>query len=247
MDNYEFCAKWVLDSASGRDVRVLDYGCGAGEIVKQLMGRKIEVYGCDIFYDGGDYSNYIESHLFDVGIIKKMNGGIIPFDAETFDYVINNQVMEHVADINMVLKEMHRVLKPGGVLLSLFPDKGVWREGHCGIPFLHWFPSGTSARRWYAAAMRMLGFGYHKKNKTPMRWATDFCEWLDRWTCYRTRDAIHAAYSNFFSEISHIEDCWFDLRLGDRQKIILGRIPGSVKRQIVTKLACMVFVARKAV
>ena len=42
--------------------------------------------------------------------------------------------------------KIHRVLKPGGTLLSLSPDKSVWHEGHCGVPFLHWVQLPTIRR-----------------------------------------------------------------------------------------------------
>jgi len=44
----------------------------------------------------------------------------------------HQQVLEHATDLDVVVHEIARVLKPGGSCLSLFPDKGVWREGHCG-------------------------------------------------------------------------------------------------------------------
>ena len=132
MNNYQFCAQWVLDQGIEGDGRVLDYGCGVGKIVSEMHIRNINAFGCDVFYDGGRFSH----DLPDGEIIRKMEGGTIPFTTSSFDIVINNQVMEHVEDLNGTLAEIYRVLKPGGLIISLFPDKGVYREGHCGIPFL---------------------------------------------------------------------------------------------------------------
>jgi 2-polyprenyl-3-methyl-5-hydroxy-6-metoxy-1,4-benzoquinol methylase len=42
-------------------------------------------------------------------------------------------VLEHVEDFDVVLRAMNRVLKPGGMVLSIFPDRSVWRQGHAGI------------------------------------------------------------------------------------------------------------------
>lgn len=142
MNNYEFCTHWILDQKQGNDVRVLDYGCGAGEITEELQKNGIDAFGCDVFYEAGDYETSVRSDLMG-GVIKRMENSRIPFEANYFDFVTNNQVMEHVEDLNAVLSEIHRVLKPGGRVLSLFPDRAVWREGHCGIPFLHWFPKGS--------------------------------------------------------------------------------------------------------
>ena len=100
---------------------------------------------------------------------------------------------------------------------SLFPDEGVWREGHCGIPFLHWFPKGSRL---------------------------DFREWLDSWTYYRTRREIDAAYDKYFRDVRHIEDYWPRSRLGGLKKAAAW-LPASAQRLVVRKLAGMIFVARK--
>ncbi len=246
MNNYEFCAQWVLDQKPEKCVRVLDYGCGAGQIIKELRKRNLNAFGCDVFYEGGDYSKLIETELFDDSIIKRMDGRTIPFDCASFDFIINNQVMEHVENLDSVLAEIHRVLKPSGVVLSIFPDKSVWREGHCGIPFLHWFEKNSRTRVYYAAGFRILGFGYHKGTKSVMRWSQDFCEWLDEWTHYRTRQEVNSTYSKYFCEIQHIEDYWLQLRLG-RRKSLVAWLPASMQKLVVKKLGGMVFVASKPV
>ena len=243
--NYEACALWVLDQKGGQDVRVLDYGCGAGEIVKELRRRDVNAFGCDVFYKGGDYSASVDPALFE-SAIRRMEGDTIPFDAGSFDFVINNQVMEHVVDLDRVLAEILRVLKPGGIVISLFPDKGVWREGHCGVPFLHWFPRDSRLRIYYAAACRILGLGHHKGNKSAMSWSEDTCKWLDKWTYYRTRQEIDSVYNKYFRDIRHIEDYWLQLRLGGRN-IFTTWLPASTQQLIVRKLAGWVFVARKPV
>ena len=246
MNNYEFCAQWILDQKLKRTDRVLDYGCGAGQIVKELRERDIYAFGCDVFYEGGDYSKSIETELFGDGVINRMEGDTIPFDNASFDFVINNQVFEHVENLDSVLAEIWRVLKPGGMVLSLFPDKGVWREGHCGVPFLHWFAKDSRTRVYYAAGFRILGFGYHKGTKSVMRWSEDFCDWLDKWTHYRTKQEINSIYSKYFHDIQHIEDYWLQLRLAGRKSLV-ARLPASTQKLIVKKLGGMVFVARKPV
>jgi SAM-dependent methyltransferase len=244
MNNYEFCANWVSSQQPPSDTMILDYGCGAGQIVKLLRADGRAAFGCDVFYDGGDYSSQIDSDLFGTAIRKMDAEDKIPFDDASFDFVINNQVMEHVRDIDRALSEIDRVLKPGGRVLSLFPDKSVWREGHCGIPFLHWFPKRSHWRLYYAAAWRLIGFGHFKNDKTVMRWCEDFCDWLDEWTCYRSNDEIDRAYASLFSPPQDIEAEWLLVRLGTRRS--LGAwLPSTIRRFVVNKLAGRVFVCTK--
>jgi SAM-dependent methyltransferase len=244
LTNYEYCAEWVRESAAGARVVVLDYGCGAGEIVRELAERDIESFGCDVFYEGGDYSPEVPKEWLDTRILR-IEGGRIPFPSEHFDFIVDNQVMEHVDDYDAVLSEMSRVLKPGGKVLSLFPDEAVWREGHCGIPFLHRFPKGSRARVYYAALLRAAGLGHNKQNKSVMRWSADFCEWLDRWTFYKPYSELARKFETYLSPPSHIEEHWLASRLGSRAWLVAW-CPVAARRFLVSKLAGRVFVCTKA-
>jgi SAM-dependent methyltransferase len=247
MDNYQFCSRFALSAAGGLDgaFSVLDYGCGEGQIVFDLRAHQIEAYGCDVFYEASNYQEQIPAGMFGT-VVRQMEGTKIPFADSSFDIVINNQVMEHVEDLDVALSEIRRVLKPGGAVLSLFPDRSIWREGHCGIPFLHWFPKGNSARIYYATALRACGMGQYKKDKSLMQWSSDVCEYLDRWTHYRSYDEIRAAFGRQFIDFEHIEADWLDRRLdGTRLRPLQGLLPPAVKRLVARKLAGMVFVCRR--
>jgi ubiquinone/menaquinone biosynthesis C-methylase UbiE len=171
-------------------------------------------------------------------------GNNIPFNNDSFDFVINNQVMEHVEDIDAVLAEIKRVLKPGGVVLSLFPDKCALREVHSGIPLLHWFPKYSRIRVYYAVVFRIIGLGSYKKNKGIIYWSQQKCDWLDKWTYYRTQKEIHLIYGKYFVELQHIEDYWLQQRLAAR-KIVPIWLPSFAQKLVVRKLGSMVFTARK--
>jgi SAM-dependent methyltransferase len=242
-NNYDFCAAWVVKNFPLRKVKVLDYGCGAGHIVSRLRLMGVDAFGCDIFYEGGDYSSLVDVGFISGGIIKKIEGGVIPFETGSFDVIINNQVLEHVSDLGLVLAEFDRVLKPGGSVLSLFPDRSVWREGHCGVPFLHWFKVGGRFRVYYAAFFRLLGFGYFTKGKSIIQWSRDFCDWLDRWTHYRSRGEIENFFAVKFSRPVRLEHVWLDFRLNE--SILIKLIPVPLKFLLVSKLAGLVFMVHK--
>jgi cyclopropane fatty-acyl-phospholipid synthase-like methyltransferase len=77
MNNYEFCAKYA-ESHLQSGARVLDYGCGAGLIVKLLRKRGLDAVGCDIFFEGGDRLSEIATEELGVTIFR-MEGDKIPF------------------------------------------------------------------------------------------------------------------------------------------------------------------------
>lgn len=126
MNTYEFCARWVANQVSGA-ARVLDYGCGAGRVVALLREAGINAFGCDVFYEGGDYSDVIFPAA--KPYVLRMEGERIPFEDASFDVVLSNQVFEHVPNLDAALSEISRVLKPGGVALNLFPDRSVCARG----------------------------------------------------------------------------------------------------------------------
>ncbi len=245
LNNYEFCAQWVAervpaDKTTAENFRVLDYGCG-GEIVTLLHEHKIDAYGCDVFYEGGSLYHALDKKLLDESFFKAMEGNIIPFPDQYFDIVVNNQVIEHVANLDIVLAEMKRVLKPGGMVLSLFPDKGVWRENHCGIPFLHWFPKNSRPRVYYTAWLCKLGMGYFKGAANPMDWSANMCKWLDQWMHYRPWHTIAHAYRHHFNRLEYIEAEYFALRIGPDHAV--AKAPRGLRRLLINKLAGRVFVA----
>ena len=64
-------------------------------------------------YVTGDLDSGLASHKFDV-----MD---LPFESESFDYLMCNHVLEHVEDDRRALAEIHRVLKPGGWAILMSP------------------------------------------------------------------------------------------------------------------------------
>jgi SAM-dependent methyltransferase len=244
MNIYTYCVDWV-NKNSMQDAMTLDYGCGSGGLVHLLRAAGFESRGCDVFFEGGDYSSQVTSDLMAGGIIKRMDSDRIPFEDASFDLIINNQVMEHVANIDLVLSEINRVLKPGGKVLSLFPDQRVWREGHVGIPFLHWFPRGSRLQVYYSFALRCVGLGYHKQDKFNWQWSEDACSWINRWCYYRNFRDIKTAFQAIIGPISWLEGDYLAWRLGPHAWI-LKVVPLFVSVFVVRKLACLVFETRKA-
>src|ERR1017187_7126524 len=110
--------------------RILDYGCGRGDVVIRGRNQGLKLLGVDAFYAGANAKQEaINNGLLGTAVLELNERGVIPFDDGYFDLVISNQVFEHVENLDLVLNEIARVLKPAGRLLALFPSREVIREG----------------------------------------------------------------------------------------------------------------------
>jgi len=96
--------------------RVLEAGAGAGDLfLYELKENVLEIVGVDI-------DPRVESNpRLHRGIRSDLTS--IPYDDNYFDVVFSRYVLEHISEPQVFLNEMNRILKPGGSLLFLTPNK----------------------------------------------------------------------------------------------------------------------------
>lgn len=89
-------------------------------------------------------------------------GEELPYDDNSFDFIFTHDVLEHVRSVEKTLKELHRVLKPGGgKLFCVFPQFLQPLESHLTfathMPALHWFFSGKVLAKAYYEVLKERG------------------------------------------------------------------------------------------
>lgn len=97
--------------------RALEVGCGTGLIMNRIRGRAERVVGIDI---SPNMLSQAAARGLDVAVADATS---LPFDDETFDTVYSFKVLAHVQDIDLALREMTRVTRPGGHLVLEFYNK----------------------------------------------------------------------------------------------------------------------------
>lgn len=248
--------RFVLDFArrcaeTRPGLRVLDFGCGAGQLVDAARAAGLDMVGADVFYGGSEARAEAQRAGRLGATVHEICEGRLPFADGHFGLVVNNQVLEHVEDLDAALDEVARVLAPGGVLLSLFPSRDVWREGHIGIPFAHRWPRNSRLRFGYTLALRRLGLGTWKQQAPTCRaWTRDKLGWLDAYTHYRPRREIFAAFARRFqNELIEPDYIRYRLRANARLSPLarLMDVPGAprVAAALFRKLAFLVILSRK--
>lgn len=177
--------------------RLLDLGAGTGDLAREALKQnpQTKVVAAD----------------FTLAMMRigQLNGSLpwsaadahqLPFLENTFDAVVSGFLMRNVSDIQKVLKEQHRVLKPGGRMIILDttkPKRGllyplIWCYMHIMIPILGGLISGfkdayeylpNSTEHFISAkemAVRIAAVGYKKINYELFMFGTIAIHWAEK-------------------------------------------------------------------
>ncbi len=100
---------------------VLDYGCGIGQVGRLVKERGADVTGADIS------DKLLEAARRHIKTVKS-DGTELPFEAESFDYVMAFMVLHIMEDPERAVDEIARVLKPKGRLFFgiVHPHSDKW-------------------------------------------------------------------------------------------------------------------------
>lgn len=103
------------------DSTVLDIGCGGGGGVKFLAGNvsKGKVYGIDHSLDMVNLARKVNRRFIEEGRVEIDHGSVscLPYSDDMFDIVTAFETIEFWPNLSEDLKEVKRVLKPGGAIL----------------------------------------------------------------------------------------------------------------------------------
>lgn len=104
--------------------RLLDLGCASGAWSAKVAGAlgARDTIGVDLSTKGllaASVRGVLPVHA-------SVDGAALPFGAETLDVVVCDEVIEHVVDTDGLLDDVHRVLRPEGVLVLSTPNLAAW-------------------------------------------------------------------------------------------------------------------------
>jgi len=118
---------------------ILDYGCGDGFFAHTIFPKKTIDEGLDL-----ESSRIKEAKKLDCyKNLQTYSGTTIPFEDNHFGTIISNCVFEHIPHIKNAVKEMHRVLKKDGLLMTSVMCS-TWNENLLGgslfgKKYINWF------------------------------------------------------------------------------------------------------------
>jgi SAM-dependent methyltransferase len=172
---------------------ILDLGCGDGHFARLTFDQPL-LAGIDPWWgplkkakDSGAYTHVIQSL-----------GNQLPFSTNYFGSVISNSVLEHIPDVQPVLSDVSRVLRPGGKLVITVPSHYFTEYLGGAICF------ETIGIKYLADAYRQLfnRISRHAHTDPPERWAQRLIKAefeIDKWQYYFSKRALHVL------ELGHIQ------------------------------------------
>jgi SAM-dependent methyltransferase len=190
------------------NARILDFGCGSGELVKAAYEAGLDAYGCDIDFSSEwieqatlaelRTSNRVrEIHRSSAGKVSPGQSETyrLPFENNTFDVVISDQVFEHVRNYAEVIAELARVTKRDAVMLHIFPSKYRLIEGHLGVPLATFFRP-----RWWLKLWAVLGVrNEYQRGLSVTETVEQNVRFLDEMVNYLTMRQIRQEFGHYFS------------------------------------------------
>lgn len=119
---YDYCIS-LLENEIGSfsNKKILDMGCGDGVLTWKICTKGAQGYGVDpsdiaIKFARAKHGEKATNAKFEV-----VSGYNTPFENNFFDAVISSDVIEHVQHPDLLLKEIDRLTKPGGVAIISTP------------------------------------------------------------------------------------------------------------------------------
>jgi len=118
-DYIESCFNTVLGEGSLGRQQILEVGCGGGLICEELARRGAQMVGID---PSSGALETARTHAQEQGLTQKIHyqqgyAESLPYEDGQFSRIVCFDVLEHVSDLQATIKEIARVLAPGGVFV----------------------------------------------------------------------------------------------------------------------------------
>lgn len=116
----------LVNFAAYKGRNLLEVGCGVGIDLVRFARGGAKVTGIDISKSAIELAHKsFEQHGLQADL-RWMNGECMKFSENTFDVVYAHGVLQYTAETEKMIREVHRVLKPGGEAIMMVYNKNSW-------------------------------------------------------------------------------------------------------------------------
>jgi SAM-dependent methyltransferase len=178
-EHIESFYRWAMQLINPRPGNTfLDVACGTGALVHLAKRAGLHAIGVDI----SEVAVRIASNRVERAITVGA-GEYLPFASASFDYVTNMGSLEHFVEPLLGVREMMRVLKPGGRAFILVPNTfslltNIWIAFRTGRTVVDEQPiQRYGARADWEALIQAGGLAVKKTLKYERSWARSLSDW----------------------------------------------------------------------
>jgi 2-polyprenyl-6-hydroxyphenyl methylase/3-demethylubiquinone-9 3-methyltransferase len=143
-------------------LRLLDIGCGGGLLCEPMRRLGFEVTGVDASERNiGTAKAHATEQDLDISYLCSTIETLVEERAEPFDLILNMEVIEHVADPAVFLRDCSRMLAPGGLMIvaTLNRTARALALAKIGAEYvLGWLPRGTHDWNKFLKPAEIAGF-----------------------------------------------------------------------------------------
>ncbi len=151
VEAHRYTKEWHIpiaaDFRSSRGLKVLEIGCGLGTDGAQFADAGADYTGVDLTEAAVDLARK-RFELFDLpGKLQTADAENLAFEDESFDLVYSHGVLHHTPEIGKAVREIHRILRPGGRAVVMLYHRGSYNYRvnisvlrRAGAPLLKWEP-----------------------------------------------------------------------------------------------------------
>lgn len=125
--NHKFPARFELPTGAGK-IRTLEIGAGLGEHLSYEDLSRQEYHALEL---RPEMAEVIRRKYPAVEVITADCQRRLPYEDASFDRVVAVHVLEHLPDLPAALREVHRLLKPGGLFSVVIPCEGGLLYSFC--------------------------------------------------------------------------------------------------------------------
>jgi ubiquinone/menaquinone biosynthesis C-methylase UbiE len=163
----------VARIASDRPKRVLDWGCGWGQVTQLLLEQGLDVTGFDYKPDHEQEGLHPLPRYPEIQVYLCSDPVRLPFEDSSFEAVLSLGVLEHVGHPGESLEELRRVLEPGGTLyVYKLPNRYSYLEKLAKVVGLYYHGAepldAVYSKRSALSLLRSHGFEVHEFRRANM-------------------------------------------------------------------------------